>query len=166
VNVAKAGYSNDSEEVTVVAGAITWLNFSLTAVAGNVIGHVVDSEDGTGMKDVVVEMMVAGDEKTYITGATGYFEFNLVPAGDYTITASRSGYTTNSTSVTVVGGETTTTEIQLEKEESGGISTTTIAVIGVLAAAAIAAVAISLLKRRRGEAPPSSEGDAEPPPLE
>ena len=168
VNVTMAGYSNDSEEVTVVAGAVTWLNFTLAATAGNVIGYVIDgeSENGTGLNEVVVEMTVASDEKTYITSATGYFEFNLVPAGDYTITASKSGYTTNSTSVTVVAGETTTAEIQLEKEESGGLSTTAMAVIGILAAVVVAAAAISLLKRRKGEAPPSSEGDAAPPPPE
>lgn len=166
VNVTKTGYSNDSENVIVVADAITWQNFSLTALAGDVIGHVFDGESGAALENVVVKMTVAGAEESFTSNATGYFEFNGVPAGDYTITASKSGYAKNSTNVTIVAGETATVEIRLEEDEPGGLSAAAMAVIGVLAAIVIAAVAISLLKRRKGEAPPGSEDSAEPPPPE
>ncbi|HUV61324.1 MAG TPA: ABC transporter substrate-binding protein [Thermoplasmata archaeon] len=167
VNVTKSGFTGDTENVTVVAGAISWRNFTLAAVAGNVKGYVIDLETGLGIENAIVEMTYGGEEESYTTNATGYFEFNVVPAGTYNITAMKSGYDENSSSVTVVAGETTMAEIQLEVASSGGLSTAAMAVIGALVVVIAAVAAISLLKRRKGEMPPSSDEEGfEPPPPE
>jgi peptide/nickel transport system substrate-binding protein len=165
MSVTEDGYENASREVTVIAEAITWENFTLTRIAGDVKGYVIDAEGGTGLKDVLVKMVVGSDEWTFTTNAEGYFEFNVVPVGDYTISASLAGYNTNSTVVSVVADETVTVEIQLEKEESGGISSTAMAAIAVIAILAIGAVAYTLLKRKKvGPPPPSDEPSEIPPP--
>lgn len=168
VNVTKAGYSKASENVTVIANATTWQNFSLVAVAGKIVGYVTDSESGTAIDNVTVTMTAPGEEKSYTTGTTGYFEFNLAPIGDCTVTASKSGYKTNSTCVEVVGGETANVEIQLEKDESTGLSTAVMAAIGILAAIIVGVAAMLLRKRRKKDEAPTSfespEEDAEAPP--
>lgn len=167
VNVTKAGYSNDSKEVTVVANATTWQNFTLTATAGNVIGHVIDSETGEGIENSVVKIAGGGVADSFTTTGTGYFEFNVVPEGTYTVTATKAGYKENSTTVEVVVGETVTVDIRLDEKPAGGLSTAALVAIGAVALIALAVVAMVLLKRRKkGETPTSSEEQFNPPPPE
>lgn len=166
VNVTKAGFTNDSEEVTVVVNVTTWQNFTLTATAGDVKGHVVDADTGVGIEDSVVKITGTGVDQSFTTNETGYFEFNVIPEGTYTITATKGGYKENSTTVTVVSGETVTVDISLEEKPAGGLSTAALAAIGAIAVIALAAVAFHLLKRKKGEGPPSSEDDFSPPPPE
>ncbi len=166
VNVTKSGFTSASEEVTVVADRTLWLNLTLTATAGDVKGNVIDSATGLPIEHAVVETTIAGEVKTYTTNAEGYFEFIVVPAGDYTLTAMKSGYEENSTTVSVVAGETTSAEIQMTVKSAGGLSTAAIAAIAAVVALIAAVAAYSLFKRRKGDSPPSTGEDAEPPPPE
>lgn len=165
VNVTKDGYEGETREVTVVADAVSWENFTLARISGDVKGHVTDG-DGAGLKDVTVKIAIGSDERTFTTNAEGYFEFNVVSVGNHTVTASKAGYKTNSTVVSVVVDETAVVEIQLEKETSGGISAVAAAAIAAVAMVAVAAIALSLLKRRRGESSLSPDEDSEIPPPE
>jgi peptide/nickel transport system substrate-binding protein len=165
VNVTKAGYTNDSKEVTVVVNVTTWQNFTLTATAGDVKGYVIDDETGEGIENSVVRITAGSVDESFTTTDTGYFEFNLIPEGTYTVKATKAGYKENSTTVVVVSGETIMVEIRLEEKPAGVLSTTALAAIGAVAIIALAAVAVVLLKRgKKGETPPSSEEYNPPPP--
>lgn len=163
VNVSRTGFSAESEEVTVAADETVWLNFTLSATAGDVVGHVYDQVTGDPIEDSTVTMVVGDDTKTFKTNETGYFEFNDVPAGTYNLSAIMTGYLTGSKTVTVVAGETTTTSISLEPEaedDAGGLSTAAIAAIALAAAVVAGAAAMVMLRRRKGKA---SQDEQKPP---
>jgi iron complex outermembrane receptor protein len=79
----------------------------LQAQTGTIRGRILDSATGTAVADV--EVTVAG--RTVPTDADGRFVLTDVPAGDYTLTATRLGYRSVEQPVTVVVGQTSTIEI-------------------------------------------------------
>ena len=168
VNVTKSGYTESSEEVTVVANETVWQNFTISATSGAIRGYVYNNETGGAIIGATVKVTVGSQVKTFSSNATGYFEFNNIPAGVYTLNVSKSGFVANSTDVTVVAGETASATIYLDPEpesEPTGLSTAAIAAIGLVVVAAIALTAMYVLKKRKSGSPP--EGDApgdEPPP--
>ena len=156
----KSGYSNDTNEVTMVADENVWLNFTLSATAGDLIGTVIDLETDEPISGATVQVTVGGNVKEFASTDTGYFEFLGLPAGVYSVSATKHGYAANSTNVTVVAGETASATIYLEpvaEEESAGLSPATIAAIGIVLAIIAAIVAMMLLKRRKKGASPSDE---------
>ncbi|UCE81289.1 MAG: carboxypeptidase regulatory-like domain-containing protein [Methanobacteriota archaeon] len=156
VTVEKDGYSNDTDEVTIVANETVWLNFTLTATAGSIKGYVYDLETDDPISDATVTIGVG---KEFFSTETGYFEFLNLDSGTYNVTASKSGYDSNTTNATVVAGETTDIVIYLElKESSGGLSTTAMAIIGVILVI-IAAATVAMLMERRKKGPSSSEDE-------
>ena len=76
---------------------------------GIVFGYVYD-EDENPLRSVTVE--IEGDDYSDSgkTDADGYYEFNEIPAGDYTVTYTKTGYETQTQEVTVEAGE----DVQLE----------------------------------------------------
>lgn len=169
VNASKSGYTSESEEVAVASNETVWQNFTLQATAGDIKGHVYNYETGAAVSGASVKVTVGTQVKTFTSNAAGYFEFNGLPAGTYTVNATKTGFDSNGTEVTVVAGETANASIYLEptpQEDSGELSTAAMAAIGILAIAAALAV-IYLLKRKKGTEPPL-EGEKgfrdEPPP--
>lgn len=55
-----------------------------------IYGHVTDYETGEDVANASVQLRPGGD--TTLTGADGMFEFRGLPAGDYSITVSKAGY--------------------------------------------------------------------------
>ncbi|HIH01209.1 TPA: PKD domain-containing protein, partial [Thermoplasmata archaeon] len=169
VNASKSGYTSASEEVVVVANETVWQNFTISATSGTIKGRVLNNETGAGILGATVKVTVGSQVKTFSSNATGYFEFNNVPAGVYTVNATKSGFIANGTNVTVVAGEAANVSIYLEpepEEESGGLSTAAIAAIGLVVVAAIALTAAYVLKKRKSGSPPEGDvpGDEPPPP--
>ena len=70
---------------------------------GGASGRVTDSATGLPVSGAVVT--IAGQSVT--TGADGNFSFSGITAGTYTLTISRTGYTSTSRSVTVLAGQIT-----------------------------------------------------------
>lgn len=81
-------------------------------VFSTIAGHVSDVENGEPLQAVTVTISPTG--KSVLTGADGLFEFDDVEAQQYTITAQKSGYSTNRTRVTALAGETITVNITLQ----------------------------------------------------
>ncbi len=166
VNATKAGFSNDSDEVTIGIDETIWLNFTLAATSGDIKGRVFDQETGDPVSGATVSVLVGTETSTFRSNETGYFEFLGVPAGTYELSAAMSGYDSNSTTVTVVAGETTDATIYLlpdDEDDSGGISTAAVAAIG-LAVVALAAVAAALvMRRRKGRGGNKEEGPRDTP---
>lgn len=77
------------------------------------ISGVVQDEAEVGIYHAHVTGNVTGD--TY-TNATGYYEISGAEAGEHNITATKSGYFSNSTIETVVDADITDADIILEKK--------------------------------------------------
>jgi len=75
----------------------------------------------------------------------------LSEAGTYNVNVSKTGYETNTTSVTIVAGQEKLLDIELKpvSEGKGGISGMVLVGIAVVVIAVVAAVALMLLRRKK-----------------
>jgi hypothetical protein len=91
----------------------------------NVQGTVTDST-GAVVPRVVVTLHNAGTgiDLKATTNATGYYRFNSVPPGSYTVIATQAGFDTSSISVTVTADETRGVDITLITARAGTVSVT------------------------------------------
>jgi len=78
---------------------------------GNIQGRITNAGDGTVIIGASVQTNPA--TSTVNTNSSGDFVINDVTPGTYTVTASKSGFTTNSVNVSVVSGKTAAANIQL-----------------------------------------------------
>ncbi len=159
VNASDVGFSTITATATIESQVWTWLNFTLGATAGKVVGTVVDAETGDPISHAKISLSQDGDEKYLkLTGDDGYFEILTVAEGAYDVTITALDYETNETQITVIAGTTETLDIALYLEKSSGVSA--LAAAGI-AAVVIAAVAAALLiRKKRGK----SAEDGQPPP--
>ena len=81
-------------------------------VFATVCGTVVDSETMEPIEGVSV--VLSPSNKNTMTTADGRFEFAELDAVQYTITAQKSGYSTNRKLVNAIAGETVETTITME----------------------------------------------------
>ncbi len=82
---------------------------------GSIIGNVTESPKGTEpLSGVTVSITSTGQSTT--TGSNGAFSFQNMAPGTYSLQFSKSGYVSNSRSVTVVAGGEAKCDIQLTKE--------------------------------------------------
>jgi hypothetical protein len=92
---------------------------------------------------------------TFMTNDEGFFQFTLVPAGNVTVTVTKSGYEDNVSYVDVVAGETATHDIDLTAlEEDEGSNTLAIAAVAGIVVVAVAAGAIYMLRKKKTDVPP------------
>ncbi|HET9838380.1 MAG TPA: carboxypeptidase regulatory-like domain-containing protein [Candidatus Angelobacter sp.] len=135
VTAALSGYQSASTTVTVTAGASTAASTLQLAPInpGNVTGSVVNSSN-EGLSGATV---TAAGLNT-VTAADGSYALNNLPAGSTTITASLTGFQSNSTSVTVVAATTTAAPTITLTSNSGSITgTVTSAAGGAIASASV-----------------------------
>jgi thermitase len=104
VVASKDGYESSSLTLTVLEGdtAIANLALSRIIVPGTITGSVTDAEDGSG----IVGATVTDGTRTATTDASGKYTIADVPPGTYQVTASKSGYHSSSSSVTVLAATT------------------------------------------------------------
>ncbi|MHC9539176.1 MAG: carboxypeptidase regulatory-like domain-containing protein [Vulcanimicrobiota bacterium] len=112
IAATKTGYTAVSSSVSVTAGQTTTKNISMspgTAQVGTVQGTVTDQTTSAKLSGV----SVAIGTLTATTDANGAYTIQNVPAGTQTITATKTGYTAVSSSVSVTAGQTTTKNISM-----------------------------------------------------
>ena len=80
---------------------------------GSIYGVVTDKALGESIINAGVELQPVG-LKT-VTGSDGQFEFNEVAVGTYTLYVTKTGYSDNSSSITVESGKQSKGDVQLEK---------------------------------------------------
>lgn len=78
-------------------------------------GSVVDVTDGEPVDDATVTLRPGG--RSDDTGLDGFFEFQNLEAGTYTIQVMANGYKTETRDVILVPGETVMMSIPLKKQE-------------------------------------------------
>ena len=80
---------------------------------GSIYGIVTDKATGESIINAGVELQPVG-LKT-VTGSDGQFEFNEVATGTYTLYVTKTGYSDNSSDITVESGKQSKGDVQLEK---------------------------------------------------
>jgi protocatechuate 3,4-dioxygenase beta subunit len=102
VTASKLGYHSSSLSVTVLAGNAAVANFALNEVIvpGSISGTVTSAKDGSP----IVGATVSDGTRTTTTDATGKYTISNVPPGAYQVTASKEGYVSVTSAVTVVSG--------------------------------------------------------------
>ena len=111
-NHAIVGAVGDDDSGNWSGSAYVFEGFSIEDGYASISGKVVDSQTGNGITGVTVTVSGATSGQT-TTSSTGDFSFLDVPAGSYTITATKSGYIEVSQEVTVQAGESVTVTLSL-----------------------------------------------------
>src|SRR5438874_6847973 len=121
-----SNYAGTSAPVTLTAGSTTTQNFALTPNPGTITGTVTDA--GTAAPLAGATVSYSGGSTT--TNASGQYTLTSVPEGSYTLTASASGYTSQSRSVSVGPGATQTQNFALPTATGAITGTVTDAATG------------------------------------
>lgn len=98
------------ESVTVFVGSVNTVNFSLVPVKGVIRGYCMD-QDGDSLENVLV---IANGLFTDSTDSSGFYLLSLYP-DDYTITATKSGYSTQQIDTSLNAGDTLEIDFILQK---------------------------------------------------
>jgi len=89
---------------------------------GDVSGTVVDGRTGNAVSAATVVLTSSAGQDIAAVSTTGGGVFTVpdVPAGDYTLSVSATGYATASQSITVVAAQTTTVNVALSSSQASG----------------------------------------------
>lgn len=109
LTASASGFLNTVQTVNITAGGTTTANFVLITVTGTITGRVTNASTGAGLSGVAVSYSGG----SAVTDASGNYRLNSVSPGTYTLTASKSGWVSASTSVTVVSGGTATANVKI-----------------------------------------------------
>lgn len=104
-----AGYTPSPQPVTVEAGAAVQVVFLLqpeTAPGGASVFAFVTDPDENELEGVVVTINGANYSGETFTDEDGFFQFESVPAGDYTLTFEFEGYQIQTQSISITEGQT------------------------------------------------------------
>ncbi len=105
IDITGSGRINAYKTVQLLGGTVP----APPPTTGNITGKVASSAGGAMISGATVSC--AG--KTAVTGADGSYSLTGITAGQYTISASASGYQNSSQTVTVTGGQTKTVNFAL-----------------------------------------------------
>jgi hypothetical protein len=129
VTASATGYNSASASVTVVSGATSTYNFTLTPtvatpINGTIIGMVINASSGTPIPGAIV----TADGMTSVTDNGGIYNISIAP-GTYNVTASATGYNSASANVTVVSGAISTYNFTLTPTVATPINGTIIGIV-------------------------------------
>ncbi len=92
--VQKGGFENHlTADLSLIGGTITDLNIGLRKHGGSIDGVVTDGSIPVADVTVLADHESTEDRYTQITDDEGFFRMSPIPAGEYRIKVSRSGYT-------------------------------------------------------------------------
>jgi outer membrane receptor protein involved in Fe transport len=89
--------------------------FAQATASGTIQGTVMDKSGAvvTGAQ-VVVKSKATDTTRTVTSSDTGYFRFELLPAGTYTVTVTKPGFATETQTIEILVGQTTTVNTELK----------------------------------------------------
>lgn len=88
-------------------------------LTGDVYGRITDAQTGEPVKSATVTLIPGGISTT--TGGEGYFEFNDLEPGQYTLQISKSGYQTDAKQITIVAGQTASGDKAITPETKNSV---------------------------------------------
>lgn len=104
LTVSRSGFGVSSQNVSVRAGAGTTANFILNPVAGATTGSIGGVVRALPNNAPLAGATVTVGSLSTVTNASGGFLLSNVPSGSRTVTASKSGYSSATQTVTVPSG--------------------------------------------------------------
>lgn len=113
--------------------------FGPNTTPGSITGHVTDSSTGAAISGATVSY--SGGSTT--TDSSGGYTLNNVPAGTYNVTAAQSGYTSQTSSVTVNTATASTLNFQLAAVPTTGSGTLTGQVTNISTGGAVSGTTVS-----------------------
>lgn len=145
-----AGYGNESLNCTILADESTWLNFSLNSTSGSLSGYVRDADTSAAIAGAYITVQLGDSTKSAVSNSTGGYRISLLEAGTYNVNVAKTGYETNTTSVTIVVGQEKLLDIELNPVSEGkGGAMVLVGIAAVVVIAVVAAVALMLLRRKK-----------------
>jgi len=165
VNVSGTGYYPQERVVAVNSTWDIWLirKVPVQPKNGTLLAKVVD-EQGNPLAGAKVNVSNAsGIVASGETSDLGVFTFTLSP-GVYTVSATKSGYLENTTTVTIYDEKQTNITItikRMEENKPSEESPVIAIVIGAVVVVAILLISILLMRRRRSPTPSTREEDRE-----
>ncbi len=117
LTASAAGYSSQSQAVTVATNATTTQNFSLVVLPGAITGAVKDSQTGAGIGGAIVSYIAGGITTSVLADPGGHYTLANVPPGTYTVTATATGYGSQSQVATVTTNATTAQDFSLVPQD-------------------------------------------------
>jgi thermitase len=113
VMASKSDYHGSSLTVTVLPGGTTVANFPLSEIIipGTITGMVTDAKDGSP----IVGAVVSDGTRATTTDVAGEYTITNVPPDTYQITASKSGYESSMSAVTLISGGTEVVNFSLKQ---------------------------------------------------
>jgi hypothetical protein len=111
LTATQTGYVSQTASVTVNDKLTTTANFTLVRIQyGNVTGKITDAYSGLAVVGATVS--IVGDGST-VTDASGVYTLSSLVAGPYTLSVSKTAYTTTTTPVAIAGNATLTKNVTL-----------------------------------------------------
>ncbi|MDP9352848.1 MAG: carboxypeptidase regulatory-like domain-containing protein [Chloroflexota bacterium] len=121
VVTSKTLYYPASKTVSAQTGTTTTLGFGLTR-KGTVVGKVTEAGTGKAIADAAVRVQVGSSTLSAITDTYGAYTLRGVPAGTYTLTASKGGYNSLSRQATVYNNKQIRADFQLSVPAAPGLA--------------------------------------------
>lgn len=114
VNVSLSGFSSSSGTATVSSAQTATTNVALTPLPGSITGLITDAS--TGQPIAGASVSTAPATSTVTTNAQGQYSIPNVAAGNYTVTATRTGYAAANGPVTVLPGQAATRNLAMSTQ--------------------------------------------------
>ena len=95
LSATASGFLKTSQTVNITPGGTTTANFVLITQTGTVSGRITNASTGAGLPGVNVSYSGG----SALSNANGDYTLNAVPPGKYTVTATLTGWVTESASV-------------------------------------------------------------------
>jgi hypothetical protein len=114
VTASAPNYKNSTKSTTVNPGQTTTQNFNLSPQTGGIKGTITNTS-GVVLQGATISVSggIIPTTKSTTTDKHGNYSFSGLPFGTYTVTASKTGYTTQQTSTKVSSNTTSTVNFTL-----------------------------------------------------
>ena len=99
------GYASSSQPVTVYAGEVTVVDFLLTRESKGIVFGIVQDEDENPIREVTVIIEGNNFSNNTETDENGFFTFENISSGDYTLTFEKEDYETKTMDIALGEGE-------------------------------------------------------------
>lgn len=116
VQAVKEGYETNTKSINIVAGNVSVGDMTLKPIitVGSILGVVTNSSTNEPIQGVNVTLNPTG--LSVVTGSDGRYEFKDVEAGQYTLQGMKTGFESNTKSITVTAGNVSLGDMFLKPE--------------------------------------------------